>query len=115
MTQWFFENIETFKPEVGFETKFIVENDGRIFPHLWRITEVEPYKMITYNWKYEGYAGDSEVIFELSEQNIGTKLKLTHRVLENFPQNIPEFERESCISGWNYFIKQRLVIYLNNR
>lgn len=115
MTQWFFENIETFKPIIGFKTEFVIENEGRVFPHLWTITEVEPYKKITYNWKYEGYAGDSDLSFELFEEENGTRLKLTHRVLESFPQDIPEFTRESCLGGWNYFIKERLMNYLNNK
>ncbi|MCG8327641.1 MAG: SRPBCC domain-containing protein [Chitinophagales bacterium] len=112
MIQWFFENIPSFKPEVGFETSFIVENEGRIFPHLWRLTEVEPMKKIVYNWKYEGYSGDSFVTFELFEEGNQTKLKLTHEVVESFQSGIPEFTRESCIGGWNYFIKENLKKYL---
>jgi uncharacterized protein YndB with AHSA1/START domain len=114
MTQWFFDNIESFEPKSGFTTKFIIENEGRIFPHLWKVTEVVPFKKITYKWKYEGYAGDSQVTFELREQNNGTQLKLTHLVLESFPQNIPEFSRESCLGGWHYFIKQQLMKYIMN-
>ena len=41
MTQWFFENIPDFKPEVGFKTSFIVESGNRQFNHLW-----EPSKEI---------------------------------------------------------------------
>ncbi|WP_340066835.1 SRPBCC domain-containing protein [Ascidiimonas aurantiaca] len=114
MVQWFFDNIEAFEPVVGFKTHFVVKNEGRIFPHLWKITEVEPYKKITYNWKYEGYPGDSDLTFELIKQKNGTKLRLTHQILESFPQNIPEFKRESCLGGWHYFIKQRLHDYLSN-
>jgi uncharacterized protein YndB with AHSA1/START domain len=112
MRQWFFENIESFKPVSGFETMFVVENEGRIFPHHWKITEAEPGKKITYNWKYEGYTGDSYVTFELSEHENGSRLTLTHQVTESFPQNVPEFQRESCLEGWNWFIKHRLKNYL---
>lgn len=112
MKQWFFENLKTFEPKVGFETKFIVENEGRIFPHLWKLTEVVPLKKITYNWRYEGYAGDSFVTFELFDQGKSTKLMLTHTVTEDFPSIIPEFTRENCIEGWDYFINQRLKDFL---
>jgi uncharacterized protein YndB with AHSA1/START domain len=112
MRQWFFENIEAFEAKEGFETKFIVQSEERVFPHLWKITEVEPKKKIVYNWKYEGYAGDSYVTFELMEKNEGSKLKLTHEVTEDFPQDVPEFKRESCQQGWDYFIKERLKEYL---
>ena len=115
MIQWFFEVIKAFEPTIGFETQFIIEHGGRIFPHLWKIIHVEPYKKISYNWKYEGYVGDSEVSFEISEFKDKSKLKVTHQVLESFPQDIPEFQRESCLGGWNYFIKQRLKNYLNNQ
>jgi uncharacterized protein YndB with AHSA1/START domain len=112
MRHWFFENIETFEPVAGFETRFVVVNESRVFPHHWKIVEAEPGKKITYNWKYEGYAGDSIVIFELSEHENGSRLILTHRVTESFPQNIPEFQRTSCLEGWNWFIKKRLTEYL---
>ncbi len=112
MGKWFFENIESFEPKVGFETSFIVKNENRIFPHLWKITEVTPEESITYNWRYEGYEGDSLVTFKLSDYNDGSKLTLIHQVIEAFPQNIEEFKRESCIGGWNWFIKKNLKEYL---
>jgi len=112
MKQWFFENIESFKPEVGFETQFNVQSQDRNFLHLWKLTEVVSMKRITYNWKYEGYPGDSIVMFELLEQNDQTKLRLTHKVMESFPEDIPEFSRESGIEGWSYFIKKSLKEFL---
>ena len=112
MKKWFFENIASFRPEVGFETRFDVQNEDRKFPHIWKLTEVIPMERITYNWKYGGYPGESFVTFELFEKDHHTKLKLTHKVVESFPQDIPEFERESCIEGWNYFIRKNLKKYL---
>ena len=112
MQQWFFENIEAFEPEVGFETQFEVKVEDRVFLHLWKLTDVLPVKRITYNWKYEGYPGDSFVTFELIEQNNDTKLVLTHKVVESFPSDVPEFSRENCSGGWNYFIGKNLKEYL---
>ena len=109
------DSIESFEPKVGFETKFVIENEGRVFSHLWKITEVERLKKITYNWKYEEYTGDSFVTFELVNQGKNTKLKLVHTTTKDFPSNIPEFTRESCVGGWNYFIKQRLKEYLKKQ
>ncbi|MEL7124229.1 MAG: SRPBCC domain-containing protein, partial [Bacteroidota bacterium] len=88
------------------------KNEGRVFPHQWKIMEVIPQQKIVYNWRYEGYAGDSMVSFELIENDAQTTLRLTHQVLESFPQDIPEFTRESCLGGWNYFIKESLSKYL---
>lgn len=115
MRQWFFPNIEAFEAREGFETKFIVENEGRSFPHVWKVMKVAPMKVLAYNWKYEGYEGDSVVIFELLKLNQQTKLTLTHRVTESFQVGIPEFSRESCEGGWHYFIKQELKKYLEEK
>ena len=113
MRQWFFKNIPSFKPEVGFETQFNVQSGGRNFLHMWKVTEVVPPKMITYNWKYDGYAGDSYVVFELFQQNSETLLRLTHRITENFPEDIPEFSRQSGIEGWTFFIRKSLKGFLS--
>ncbi len=113
MQQWFFPNIESFKPEVGFETTFNVTVEDRNFLHLWKIIEVIPMKRITYNWKYGGYSGDSEVLFDLFNQNGLTTVKLSHQVIVPFPTGIAAFSRSSCLEGWNYFIKKRLVEYLS--
>jgi uncharacterized protein YndB with AHSA1/START domain len=115
MIKWYFDNIPEFKPEVGFETQFIVENEGRVFPHIWKVIEAVPNQKITYTWRFEGYPGDSYVTFDLSEADNKTKLTLTVTVLEDFPDDIPEFRRESCIGGWNYFLGENLSNYLNNK
>jgi len=113
MRKWFFDNIPDFKPEVGFEIEFDVETGGRVFPHQWKITKVESGKLIEYNWKYGGYQGDAYVTFELTPEENATRLRLTNIVVEDFQDDIPEFKRESCIGGWNYFIKERLKKYLD--
>ena len=85
MRQWYFDNIPAFEPEVGFETQFTVTNEGRVFPHRWRVTEVVPLRKITYDWRFDDYPGHGLVTFELSPQGDGTTLKLTNIVLEDFP------------------------------
>ena len=112
MCQWFFEPINAFKPEVGFETEFNVECEGQVFPHQWKVTEVVPEQKIAYSWSYGGIPGDSTVHWELSETADGTKLSFTHEVTESFPQDNPIFSRESGIAGWEYFINQSLKNFL---
>lgn len=114
MRKWYFENIPDFKPEVGFETQFNVESGDRNFMHLWKVTEVVPSKRISYDWRFEGYPGDSFVTFDLFEKGDSTTLRLTVTVREDFPDDIPEFKRQSCIAGWEYFIKGRLKEYLGS-
>lgn len=112
MRQWYFENIPSFKAEIGFETQFNIENEARNFLHLWKVTEVQKGKMISYDWKYEEYPGNSFVVFELFELNNSTKLRLSHHIKESFPEDIPEFTRESGIEGWTCLINKSLKEYI---
>ena len=114
MCQWFFEAIPEFEARVGFETQFNVRNDDRDFLHLWRVTDVEPPRLLRYNWTYEGYPGDSFVTFELREDDGAASLRRTHRVTESLPEDIPEFTRESGLAGWRYFIQEFLKKYLES-
>ena len=114
MRQWFFEQIEDFKPKIGFKTSFIVKVEDRVYTHLWEVTDVIPNKKIVYSWKYLEYIGEASVLFELIEEDANkTKLTLTNLGLENFPNDAPEFTRQSCVDGWNYFIKNSLKSYLS--
>jgi uncharacterized protein YndB with AHSA1/START domain len=112
MRQWYFDKISSFKPEVGFETRFTVSNEGRNFPHRWRVTEVEPEKKLAYDWSYENYPGDAWVVFELFEEGSTTRLRVTHTTRKDFPQEIPEFHRDSGLAGWQYFVQKSLKEYL---
>jgi len=112
MKKWYFEPIPNFKAEVGFATKFNIECEGRNFMHIWKVTEVEPNKSISYNWNYDGFEGDSFVKFELTPEGKGTKLRLTHTTTKDWQVDIPEFSRDACVGGWNYFIKGMLTEYV---
>ena len=114
MRQGYFENIPDFKPEVGFETSFLIENEGRKFTHEWKITEVEPPKKITYEWRFKEYPSILGVVtFSISEKGNKTLLKVSNDGIETWPNNVPEFTRESCQGGWEYFINQNLKNYIN--
>lgn len=112
MKLWYFDNIPDFKPIVGFKTEFDVTSDTRNFHHIWTISEVIPYKKIVYKWQFSEYEGESFSHFEIEELVNQTKLKLTSTVAKDFSDEIPEFKRESCLGGWNYFIKERLKNYI---
>ena len=115
MRQWYFNQIADFQPEVGFETQFEVDCEGQIFRHMWSVTEVEPEKRLSYDWKYDGIPGQSNVVWEISETPDGCHLKLTHSGGETFPQDNPLFSRESGIAGWTYFIQENLPAYFEDR
>ncbi len=109
MRQWFFKEMTSFKPEVGFETSFVVDAGERSFEHLWKVDEVIPFKKLVLDWRYNGYDGQSQVTFLLESKGVGTYLTLIHEGVDSFSQNIQEFAFESCLKGWQYFIKERLV------
>lgn len=105
MRQWYMDKLEDFKPEPGFTTTFTVSNFGKDFIHCWKVTTVIPGKKISYEWKYEGYPGNSLVTFELVAEGDKTTLTLTHAGLETFePAVYPELAKENFVGGWTYFI-----------
>ena len=112
MRQWYFDNIPSFEAKVGFETSFLVKAPSRDFLHQWKVTEVIPNQKIAYNWTFDGIQGESTSVFELIPKGENTLLRLSCEVLQDFPDGIPEFKRESCIAGWEYFLGQQLKNYL---
>lgn len=112
MKQWYFDSIESFKPELGFQTQFNVQCGEKNYLHQWIVTEVAPMKKLSYVWKYPDYTGESCVTFELFAENQRTKLRLTHHGLASFPRDNPDFARESIMEGWSFLIGKRLGEYL---
>jgi len=112
MKKWYFDLAE-FKTEVGFEFEFTGGPDeDRQYRHLCKITEVIPEKKLTYSWRYHGYEGNSFVTFELFEEGNKTRLKLTHKGLETFPQSNPDFAKENFAIGWTQIIGITLKEFL---
>ena len=102
MKQWYFD-IESSKPEVGFEFTFKGENEGRVYIHLCKITEVIPGRKLKHSWRYQDYEGISYVTFELFPEENKTRIKLTHEGLESFPA-LPDFARNNFKEGWTMII-----------
>lgn len=101
MKQWYMPALESFRPEVGFETRFSIHHNGKDFVHFWKVTEVAPNKRITYSWKYQGFPGESFVTFELFPEGNNTRLKLTHTGLQTFvPKSNPDLARGNFFQGW---------------
>jgi len=112
MNIWYFEQIKDFKTEVGFETQFALQSETRTFTHIWKILDLDPGKKIVYSWQYFEYPGEGKVTFALEPVDHQTKLVLTNEVVEDFPSDVPEFQRESCVAGWNYLLGQNLKEYM---
>jgi len=115
MRIWFFEQIPAFEPRVGFETSFPVQGSTMIFTHVWKIIEAIPEKKIVYDWSYPETVGRGTVSFDIEEHEGMSTLTLTNVTLEDWPQDMPEFKRESAEGGWHYFINQRLKEFITKK
>jgi uncharacterized protein YndB with AHSA1/START domain len=111
MKQWYFD-LPEFKAEVGFEFSFPGGPPEKSYLHLCKVTEVVTGKKLTYSWRYDGYEGNSFVTFELLPEGNNTTLKLTHKGLESFPANNPDFAKENFAAGWNDIIGNSLKEFL---
>ena len=112
MKKWYFD-LADFKAEKGFKFQFLGgPEDGKQYLHLCEVTEVVPGKKLTYSWRYDGYAGNSFVTFELSEQGDKTLLKLTHKGIETFPKENPDFAIGNFAEGWKHIVHTSLKEYL---
>jgi hypothetical protein len=89
-----------------------VHSGERDFHHCWRITDVIPLQKIVYDWRYKDFPGAGTVAFEIFGKGDGSLLRVTTEGIDSFPQNIPEFTRESCEGGWKYFIQANLKNYI---
>ena len=104
MKHWYFD-LSEFKPEIGFEFSFPGQGrKGENYIHRCKVTEVVKEKKLAYSWAYEGYPGKSFVHFELFPEGENTRIILTHEGLETFPQNNPDFAKESFAAGWTELI-----------
>ncbi|HEY2727222.1 MAG TPA: SRPBCC domain-containing protein [Parafilimonas sp.] len=111
MKQWYFD-IAEFKPEAGFEFTFTGGSKEKSYVHLCKVIEVIPNKKLKHSWSYKGYEGMSYVTWELFDEGDETRLKLTHEGLETFPQNNPDFAKESFTKGWTYITGTSLKNFL---
>ena len=108
MKQWYFD-IAEFKLEEGFEFQFSGKGQkGENYLHVCKITEVIQSKKLSYSWSYQNYLGKSFVTFELFEEGEKTRLKLTHKGLESFATDNPDFAKESFNEGWTYLITKSI-------
>ena len=112
MKKWYFD-LPQFKPKVGTEFQFTGgPDDGKKYLHLCKVVEVEEGKKIAYTWRYDGYAGDSKVTFELFEEGNLTRLKLTHEGLETFPADNPDLVKGNFVAGWTEIVGTSLKKFL---
>ncbi len=110
MKLWYFDLAE-FKPEVGFEFTFNGGTETKTYKHLCVVTRAAPNEVLAYSWRYDGYEGNSEVVFELQADGDKTHLKLTHSGIETFGLE-PDFDKSNFAMGWTSLIGESLKGFL---
>jgi uncharacterized protein YndB with AHSA1/START domain len=112
MKEWYFD-LGDFKAEKGFKFQFTGGDEKIQYLHACEILECEPPNKLSYSWTYPDYRGYSVLTWELFAEGLNlTRLKLSHLGLESFPQEDPNFRRESFMEGWNYFINEALPAFV---
>lgn len=113
MKQWYFD-VPGFRAEPGFEFHFVSSSDEeRSYRHQCQVTEVKPFKKLVFTWQYNHYDAVTLVTIELFPEPDGsTRLMLTHEGLEAYPDNDPDFSKESFAEGWTWLINCALKEYL---
>ena len=96
MHQWYFPEIPSFEAKVGFKTQFNIQAPSQDFLHMWEVLEVKEGVKLVYKWTFKDVPGASTTTWKLEKVSDGTLLTLTCDVLEDFPDEIPEFTIESC-------------------
>lgn len=115
MKIWYFD-LSEFKAEVGFKFQFTGgPSPEKQYLHLCEITEVIPQQKLVHSWRYDGYSGNSFVTYVLSEQDGKTLLKFSHKGIDTFPADNPDFAISNFEEGWNEIIHTSLKDYLANQ
>jgi uncharacterized protein YndB with AHSA1/START domain len=115
MKAWYFDLAE-FKAEVGFEFQFTGgPSPERQYVHLCKVSEVVAGKKLTYSWRYNGYAGNSIVAFEIFPEGEMTRVKLTHAGLESFPADNPDLAAHNFAAGWTDIIGRSLKEHVERK
>jgi len=51
---------------------------------VWKVTEVVPGERISYEWRYQGFPGNSRITFELIPDGDATRITVTHKPINLF-------------------------------
>lgn len=111
MKNWYFA-IDEFRAEPGFKFHFSGGSEEKSYLHLCEVREAVENKILSYTWKYEDHPGDTLVTFELFADGENTDLRLSHLGIGSFPQDNPDFKKESFEAGWNEIIGKNLKEYV---
>ncbi|HEV2479831.1 MAG TPA: SRPBCC domain-containing protein [Puia sp.] len=108
---WFM-TVDDFKPRQDYEFTLVAEHNDKRYIHLCRVTEVVDRQRLSYSFRFQNHLGITYVTWELFKEGKKTRVKLTHRGLERIAHAGPEYARNNFVQGWNIFLGERLVSWL---
>lgn len=111
MKAWYFPQLRNVEPIVG--SVFQFDDTNADYQKEWIVTNVVEEKTFAHSWAYKGYAGKSEVVFDLTADGNKTMLSVTQTGLESFPDD-PHFNRERFEWGWDNLLGKNLKQMLEN-
>jgi uncharacterized protein YndB with AHSA1/START domain len=110
MNKWYFD-IPEFIPEEGKEFSFIGGTEEKKYVHLCRILKVVFHRELSYNWRYEGYPGNSVVTFEIFPEGKTCRVSILHKGLDTFPSDNPDFAEKNFKEGWEHILEELRMRY----
>lgn len=112
MKEWYFD-LKDFKAEKGFKFQFTGgPSPERQYLHLCEIIEVIPGRKLVHSWRYDGYAGNSLVAYELIERGDQTLLRFSHTGIDTLAVENPDFTITNFQQGWDHIIHTSLLDFL---
>ena len=101
MKEWYFD-IPDFELRTGASFNFYEPGTMRKYHHRCTVKEIVACRKLVHSWAYPLHsAGETLLVWELTETAHGTEVKITHSALENIASAGDEFSSASCQAGWD--------------
>ncbi len=114
MKKWYFD-IPDFELKEGFAFNFYEPGEERKFHHHCEIAEVIPQQKFKHTWTYPDVSKEKTLVkWELTPENDGTMVTLTHKGLENLHHLGEDFYIENYQKGWEEILGTSLKNFVEN-
>jgi len=112
LSKWFHES-DDYTGEINKTFHMDVVHEGKNYMHTLTINEMEDEKKLGLEWHIAGDPGKTYVTYELSAEDKGTKVTLTHSGFNTLsPAKDAMESREGYNEGWDHVLYSLLKPYL---
>ena len=112
MQQWFFKEIQDFKPIKEYKTAFVFGYENQTYTHCWEVLESVHQQNLVLLWHYKEYPGQMQVVFELLPKGQDMQLQVCIYILKPFPDKAV-LSTAAIGKGWRDLIHKRLPNFVN--